>query len=501
MANVFALLVLAIWPIVTVSIFRRLPVARALIWSILLGYLALPGFPAGFDFPLLPPLDKMSIPPVAILLAMVFIKHEKIKWLPHSTLVRVLLGMVLLGPFLTVWTNGEPLVFVTNFLRGLWFLDGIALGFSQAMIIAPFLLARQFLRTEESHRDLLLAIAIGGLVYSIPILVEVRISPQLNYWIYGFYPGAFEQTIRAGGFRPTVFLQHGIWVAFFAMLSATCALAVWRNDSQKRTRWLLPLTVYLLGIAVLCKTLSPLIYAAFLLPMFMWAGLRLQLRVACVLAALTIAYPVLKSADLVPTETILQKAAAISPERAESLRFRLENEDQLLERAFEKPAFGWGTWGRNHIRNPYNGNIESIADGLWTLTLGIFGWVGFLGQFGLLAIPIFFLTWQVFLADNSVRSRQGRIRALKIPAPPREERTDASMRASAYCGVMALMLGVNMIDLLPNATLTPLTWLIAGALLGHAEHIAAERSRAKQDSHIDTQLDREQSPDRPRTII
>ena len=31
------------------------------------------------------------------------------------------------------------------------------------------------------------------------------------------------------------------------------------------------------------------------------------------------------------------------------------------------------------------------------------------------------------------------------------------------------MLGINMIDMLPNATLMPFTWLIAGALLGYAE--------------------------------
>jgi hypothetical protein len=29
---------------------------------------------------------------------------------------------------------------------------------------------------------------------------------------------------------------------------------------------------------------------------------------------------------------------------------------------------------------------------------------------------------------------------------------------------------VNLADLIPNASITPLTWLIAGALLGYAEH-------------------------------
>ncbi len=36
---------------------------------------------------------------------------------------------------------------------------------------------------------------------------------------------------------------------------------------------------------------------------------------------------------------------------------------------------------------------------------------------------------------------------------------------------MALVLVINILDLLPNATLTPLTWLLSGALLGYAEYL------------------------------
>ena len=40
---------------------------------------------------------------------------------------------------------------------------------------------------------------------------------------------------------------------------------------------------------------------------------------------------------------------------------------------------------------------------------------------------------------------------------------------------LALMLAANLLDLLPNATLEPLTWLMAGALLGQAEILRQER--------------------------
>ena len=48
------------------------------------------------------------------------------------------------------------------------------------------------------------------------MLVEVRLSPQINTWIYGFFQHDFIQMMRYGGFRPIVFLPHGLWVAFFA---------------------------------------------------------------------------------------------------------------------------------------------------------------------------------------------------------------------------------------------------------------------------------------------
>jgi len=45
-------------------------------------------------------------------------------------------------------------------------------------------------------------------------------------------------------------------------------------------------------------------------------------------------------------------------------------------------------------------------------------------------------------------------------------KSDAIIPAT-YC--LALMLSANLLDLIPNSSLTPLTWLIAGALLGAVE--------------------------------
>ena len=46
---------------------------------------------------------------------------------------------------------------------------------------------------------------------------------------------------------------------------------------------------------------------------------------------------------------------------------------------------------------------------------------------------------------------------------------------SPCSGTIGLLLAFNIIDMLPNATLIPFTWLIAGALLGYAEALEAYR--------------------------
>ena len=42
---------------------------------------------------------------------------------------------------------------------------------------------------------------------------------------------------------------------------------------------------------------------------------------------------------------------------------------------------------------------------------------------------------------------------------------------------LALLLAINISDMLPNATLTAITWLVAGALTGYAEKLRSERLR------------------------
>ncbi len=454
MPNILALLMLAIWPLVALVLFRRFSPAQALVWTLLAGYLLLPPPPAAFDFPLLPPLNKATIPSLAAFAMVVFFLRDKVSLWPDSRLAQGLLLVFVLSPFATFATNTEPVFFGVVGLPGLRFVEGIALMVQQAMLVLPFLLARALLADAEGQRVILLALMIGGLAYSLPMLIEVRLSPQLNYWVYGYYQHQFGQTLRFGGWRPLVFLEHGLWAAFFTMSAFVAALALFKGESSRRAGAYMLAALYLGFILLLSKSMGAVLFGAMLLPLVLFLGLKWQIRLAGLLALMVLAYPLLKQVDLVPAQAIVEQAARVSQERANSLDFRFDNEDILFERAQQKPLFGWGSWGRNHILDPVSGFLLTVTDGRWIITFGVFGWLGYIAEFGLLTLPLLML-W-----------RQATRPGAKIPV---------------LVGPMALLLAINLVDLIPNATLTPLTWLIAGALLGAAEKAHKTYASPKPD--------------------
>jgi hypothetical protein len=453
MPNALAYLMLAAWPLITLVMFRRWPIERALIWSLLGAYMFLPPPPAAFDFPLMPPLTKESLPSVVTFVICLIYAGRRAPLLPQSFVARALVALFILSPIATVLTNGEPVFYGRIGLPALGLKDMVALVLLQTILLLPFLLARQHLGTPQGLRELVVALMLGGLIYSLPMLIEVRLSPQLNIWIYGYFQHSFEQMMRSGGFRPIVFMYHGLWVAFFTVMAMTCAIALAREADVRRRIFYLLAALYLGGVLVLCKSLGSLMYGVYLAPLALFLPPRMQIRIAGLMALVAIAYPVLKGAGLIPIDWILEQAGKVDPERANSLRFRLDNEDILMERALEKPLFGWGSWGRNHILNPVTGVIETVTDGRWIILIGIFGWVGYLAEFGLVALPVLML-WRY-------GRRLGDAAHVRLIGP------------------VALLLAINLIDMLPNATLTPLTWLFAGAVLGLAE---AARSRDPSSS-------------------
>ncbi len=121
----------------------------------------------------------------------------------------------------------------------------------------------------------------------------------------------------------------------------------------------------------------------------------------------------------------------------------------LLDRASQRAFFGWGRYGRNRIYDPETGKDLAVSDGKWIQTFGQFGFFGFLSEFGLLSLA-------VYRARSAMRLCQSR-------------------RERIFLGALSLIVGICVVDLLPNSTLRPWTWFICGALLGRGEDCVAAR--------------------------
>ena len=451
MPNALAYLALFSWPVAMLILLIRLPLDKALIWSLLGAYLLLPPEPASIEFPLVRSLNKETFT-VIMFSVLVLWRHGAAAFsLPRNWLTRALMAVFVISPLFTVLNNGEPLVFVEGLVvPGLKWNDALGLCIKKGLVLLPFVLAYNALNSRESLRSLLKALVVACLFYSVMMLIEIRLSPQLNLWIYGYQQHLFSQTVRASGFRPMVFLDHGLWLAFFAMTACLSSLALWRATPSPGRAMYMVAFLYLFALLVLSKSLGALLFAIMMIPLIVMIGRNAQLTITMIITVFVLSYPVLKTTGIFPGEALVAQAAKISPERAHSLKFRFDNEDDLLERAGEKPIFGWGSWGRNQIRDPESGELTSVTDGRWIITFGVYGWVGFIAEFALLTLPL-----------------------LRLRRAVRREPAEVT---SATIGALSLILAFNVLDLLPNATLTPLTWVFAGVLMGYGDRALIEFS-------------------------
>lgn len=450
--NFFASFVLLCWPLVSFFFYRFSPLIPATLWTILAGQLFLP-VGAFFKFEMVPLFDKTSIPNLCALFGCMIVTRRPIQLWTRFGAVEVILSLYLLSPIITSLLNGDPIRVGTTILPGVGLYDGISTLLTQFIVLIPFFLGRQFFRSSYAHYQILNVLAVAGIGYSLLLLFEVRFSPQLHFWLYGYYPSDFIQQIRGEGeFRPMVFMGHGLAASFFAMTALVASAALWRSHRKILGMNAGSLATYLGVVLYLCKSAAALIYGFVLTPLVRWSSVRAQTRVAILLASLALLYPLLRISEIFPTSLLVNVAGIASEDRASSLQFRFRQEDDLLNHASERFWFGWGRYGRSRVfREDWQGvGVDtSVTDGRWIISFGQFGLVGFLAEFSLLGFPIYRLA-KVLTFDPS--------------------RSFAPFLAS-----IGLILSVNIIDLLPNSSLTPWTWMLAGSLLGWIESVRLTR--------------------------
>lgn len=422
-------IVMFAWIPVVIGLFSRLKPRHAVIASILIAWLFLPN--AEYSIPGFPNYNKMSATCLGILMAAAMFDLENLSRFRLRAL-DIPLIVWCLCPLASSLANGYGLY------------DGLSGVFRQTVTWGfPYLIGRVYFNNLEGLKELALGIFIGGMIYVPLCLYESRMSPQLHYQLYGFYQHSFAQTYRWGGWRPMVFMSHGLMVGAWMMSASLIGVWLYKAGVLKNFRGVPAslMLVLLLATTVWCKSLAAI--------GLMLAGMGILLLSSrfgkplflILLVAVPLFYIPARATGAWSEEGLISFIEEhISQQRAESLEYRMGNETILAEKAMQRPIFGWGTWGKARVYDEQGRDI-SVTDGLWIIALGNHGLVGLMSLTLSILMPVFLL----------LRTCPARYWAHPRIAP---------------VAVLSVLLGLYMVDNLLNAMINPVFMLAAGGIAG-----------------------------------
>jgi hypothetical protein len=350
--NILVPSVLFAWPFVVLVIFALVSPRRAVLMGYVGAWLFLPM--AGYSFQGLPDYGKVSAANVGVVLGIVICDLQRIlKFRPHWIDLPMLL--------FCFWPMASSLA------RGYGPYDGLSAIFEQIVLWGvPYIVGRMYFNTPSGFRELAVAIVIGGLIYVPLCLIEIRMSPQLHKWVYGYYQHSFVQTIRFGGYRPMVFMQHGLAVAVWMINATLLALWMWSTGSLRRLCNLpmIVVCVALLVTTILAKSLGAIALMILGLASIFSARWLRHSWPLLVLIAIPPVWMIGRTSGLIDGQLVYEVFNTISPARAQSFAARLNQEDVVTKMAMRHPIVGGSRWW------------EFGNDQLWLIVFRSYGAVG-----------------------------------------------------------------------------------------------------------------------------
>ena len=432
---------LGAFPLLVVLAFVKLTPRRAALASYVLGWLFLPvasvelfGF---LDY------DKSTAVPLVVTAAIALFDGRR---LARFRLQRVDLPMLVFCAVPLASSLGNDLGWYDG-LSGILY-QSIGWGL-------PYLAGRLYCSTDEGLRELAGAVVGGGLLYVPLCLWEVRMSPQLHRLVYGYHQHDWGQVLRGGGFRPTVFMDHGLMVGLWMAAAALLAVTLWTSGARRL--WGLPAVatvLVLVGTTLACKSFGSIVLLALGAAVLLGSrAFRTSIPVALLVALPALYVTARVSGDWSGTE-LTELVRQFSTDRADSLAFRLNAEERLRLKALEHPLVGWGGWGRSLVLASDEPGREALAttDSLWIIEIGKHGLLGLASLLLVFAVPVL---------------------ALWRRCPPWRLREPVAVCAWG----LALVLTLYAIDNLVNAMHNPVFIVAAGALcgLGQPRRVPAAR--------------------------
>src|SRR5215217_5414300 len=355
-------LALFAWVPIVLLMFAALPPRRAVITAFVGGWLFLPIF--SIDLVGVPPFSKVSASAYSVLLGAVLfdsgtLTTYRFRWFDLPVVV---------------WCF-TPLA--SSISNGLGVYDGLSACLSEIVLWGiPYYLGRAYFNDWESIRELAVGVFVGGLIYMPLTWAEMRFSPQFHKWVYGYHQHSFAQTIRSGGYRPMVFMQHGIACAMWMTAAAIVGVWLWLTGALKDV-FGVPISILapmLALTAAMCHSAGALMLLIAGLGTLVWVR---TFRNALPLLALMLfipAYISLRASATWSGQNLVEfSQKTFGEDRAASLQHRLDAENLLTEKALQQPYFGWGRWNRNRVIDPDTNRDLAVTDGLWVIVLGTTG--------------------------------------------------------------------------------------------------------------------------------
>jgi tetratricopeptide (TPR) repeat protein len=441
-----ALIALFGWVPFVITLFAILPARRAMVISSIGAWLLLP--PAGIDLPGFPTYDKAAAATIGILLATAIFEPSRLatfrfRWFDL--------------PMLCWWVC--PLFSSISNNLGLY--DGFSCLFRGAVSwLFPYMVGRLYLTDPEGLRDLALGMIIGGVCLVPLCLFETRASPLLLPIVYSL--DRWEGT-RFAGYRPRVFFSTGLELGLWMNAVVLVATWLWRTGQLKRLGNVPGglITAMLWITAILCRSTGATVLLVSGLGT-LWTCWRTKTKwVMCALLAAAPVYYALRIQDIWTGERAVELARSlVGQDRANSLEYRLLNEDVFIAKALQRPIFGWGGWGRIFVYDDA-GNKLTVSDQLTVIAFASYGFVG---------LTAFLMVWllppALFLRRFTVK-----------------QWTRADVAPAA---VIALVVNLYLLDCMVNGMLNTIYIIAAGGLLT----VMGNRPKLQLANHNDTNTGR-----------
>ncbi len=430
------------WLPILALLFQKMPPRRAVALAAVTGYLFLPGIT--IEMQGLPDFSKVTVMSLGTLLLVAI--HDPKR----------------LFSFRFKWYDVPMLVFctstiATHSLNQLPLYNGLTASLERVFHLWHLLLSGPGLfqrprrhsgtgTLRDSRRFLVRALC----------LWEIRMSPHLNQTLYGFtYTWNFTEGVRWGGYRPLVFMTNGLVLSMWMTAASLIAYWLWMAETVKS--WFdIKFSVWvavLLGTTILCKSTGALLLLAVGIGICHAMKAGRSLFLPWVLVLVPIAYIGTRATGIWSAQQLIDWTDRSFGElKRVSVAVRIENEDRVVKKAWERPWFGWGGARGRVVQD---GQDITITDGLWICVLADTGLVGVASCTAVFCLP------QILLL------RRYPMRIWMTPG-------FASAAASS------IAVGLYGVDNLSNATINPVITLMAGGLMSLTPARSPSRNPAQR---------------------